>query len=214
MGDPSQTSAWKSLRAHYERVADAQMRDLFRDDPERAERFSLTLGDLLFDYSKNRITAETLSLLVQLAEECGVPDWIARMFSGAPINETEGRAVLHTALRNRGDREVVVGGTDVMPDVRRVLAQMRSFTEAVREGTWVGHTGQAITDVVNIGIGGSDLGPVMASEALRHYRETAKFQNWIPYIRSEIFSKMYDDSIWPKNLPNFLAFSAVSSCSP
>ena len=169
MGDPTQTQAWKALRAHHDRVADTRMRDLFAEDPERASRFSLKLGDLLFDYSKNRITDETLALLVKLAEECEVPSWIDRMFSGGRINQTEGRAVLHTALRNRGDREVRVDGEDVMPDVRRVLDKMRGFTEAVRNGGWVGHTGKAITDVVNIGIGGSDLGPVMVTEALRPY---------------------------------------------
>jgi glucose-6-phosphate isomerase len=145
------------------------MRDLFREDPERAARFTLTLGDLLFDFSKNRITEQTVSLLVDLCEECGLRDWTARMFSGEAINETEGRAVLHTALRNRSERTVTVDGVDVMTDVRRVLAQMRTFTTAVRDGAWVGHTGRSITDVVNIGIGGSDLGPVMVTEALRPY---------------------------------------------
>ena len=169
MVDPTQTSAWKALAAHRDEVGDLLMRELFRDDPERAARFSLTLGDLLFDFSKNRITAQTLSLLTDLCEECGVRDWIGRMFSGDAINETEGRAVLHTALRNRGDRAVIVDAIDVMPDVRRVLSQMRAFADSVREGAWVGHTGRAITDVVNIGIGGSDLGPVMVTEALRPY---------------------------------------------
>ena len=169
MVDPTQTAAWKALVAHHEEVAHLLMRDLFRDDPERAARFSLTLGDLLFDFSKNRITDQTLSLLTDLCEECGVRDWIGRMFSGDAINETEGRAVLHTALRNRGDRAVIVDGMDVMPDVRRVLSQMRAFADSVREGAWVGHTGRAITDIVNIGIGGSDLGPVMVTEALRPY---------------------------------------------
>ena len=169
MADPTETASWKALRTHHDEVADVHMRELFRDDPARATRFSLELGDLLFDFSKNRITEETFSLLIQLSEECGVRDWIERMFSGAPINETEGRPVLHTALRNRSDRPVLVDGADVMPSVRRVLEQMRSFTTSVRDGTWVGHTGRAITDVVNIGIGGSDLGPVMVTEALRPY---------------------------------------------
>ncbi|MBW2508197.1 MAG: glucose-6-phosphate isomerase [Deltaproteobacteria bacterium] len=169
MVDPTETSAWKQLRSHYGEVAAVQMRDLFLDDPARASRFSMRLGDLLFDFSKNRITDRTLELLVRLAQECGVPDWAERMFAGEPINETEGRAVLHTALRNRGDRQVMVDGTDVMPGVRRVLEQMRAFTTSVREGIWVGHTGRAITDVVNVGIGGSDLGPAMVTEALRPY---------------------------------------------
>jgi glucose-6-phosphate isomerase len=169
MVDPTQTAAWKALVAHRDEVNDLQMRDLFRDDPDRAARFSLTLGDLLFDFSKNRITDQTVSLLTDLCEECGVRDWITRMFSGDAINETEGRAVLHTALRNRGSRSVVVDGADVMPDVRRVLSQMRAFTTSLGEGAWAGHTGRAITDVVNIGIGGSDLGPAMVTEALRPY---------------------------------------------
>ncbi len=169
MADPTQTAAWKALLAHHAEVEGLSMRDLFTQDPDRAARFSLTLGDLLFDFSKNRITDQTVSLLTDLCEECGVRDWIARMFSGDAINETEGRAVLHTALRNRGARTVTVDGADVMPDVRRVLSQMRAFATSVREGDWVGHTGRAITDVVNIGIGGSDLGPVMVTEALRPY---------------------------------------------
>jgi len=169
MVDPTRTAAWKALLAHREEVADLQMRALFRDDPERAARFSLTLGDLLFDFSKNRITDQTLSLLTQLCDECGVRDWITRMFAGEAINETEGRAVLHTALRNRGDRTVTVDAVDVMPDVRRVLSQMRAFATSIRDGAWMGHTDRIITDVVNIGIGGSDLGPVMVTEALRPY---------------------------------------------
>ncbi len=169
MGDPTKTAAWPALQAHYEEVRDLRMRDLFDRDPDRAGRFSLTLGDLLFDFSKNRITEQMLTLLVQLCEDCGVREWIRRMFAGEPVNETEGRAVLHTALRHRGERAVMVDGVDVTPDVKRVLAQMRKFSNAVREGTWVGHTGRAITDVVNIGIGGSDLGPVMVTEALRPY---------------------------------------------
>jgi glucose-6-phosphate isomerase len=169
MVDPTRTAAWEALRAHHDEVVDLQMRDLFHEDPDRASRFSLTLGDLLFDFSKNRITDQTISLLTQLCDECGVRDWITRMFSGDPINETEERAVLHTALRNRDDRTVVVDGVEVMPEVRRVLSQMRAFATSVREGAWVGYTGRTITDVVNIGIGGSDLGPVMVTEALRPY---------------------------------------------
>ncbi|MGB8329877.1 MAG: glucose-6-phosphate isomerase [Polyangiales bacterium] len=169
MADPTRTAAWKALLAHHEEVADLQMRTLFRDDPERAVRFSLMLGDLLFDFSKNRITDQTVSLLTQLCDECGVRDWITRMFAGEAINETEGRAVLHTALRNRGDRTVTVDGIDVMPDVRRVLSQMRAFATSIRDGAWMGYTDRTITDLVNIGIGGSDLGPVMVTEALRPY---------------------------------------------
>jgi len=169
MIDPTRTAAWKALHVHHDEVEDLQMRDLFRDDPERARRFSLTLGDLLFDFSKNRVTDQTISLLTRLCEECAVHDWITRMFSGDAINETEGRAVLHTALRNRSDRPLAVDGADVMPDVRRVLSQMRAFATSVREGAWTGYSGRAITDVVNIGIGGSDLGPAMVADALRPY---------------------------------------------
>ncbi len=145
------------------------MRQLFAEDAQRFPRFTVQLGDLLFDYSKNRITEETLRLLVALAEQAGVPQAVARMFSGDKINHTEGRAALHTALRNRSDKPVFVDGKDVMPDVRRVLAQMRQFSDAVRNGSHRGHTGQAIQDVVNIGIGGSDLGPLMVCEALKPY---------------------------------------------
>ncbi len=169
MADPTKTQAWGALEAHFDEIRGVRMRDLFEEDPERAGRFSVALGDLLFDFSKNRLTDETLSLLIALAEQCEVPDWITRMFAGVAINETEGRAVMHTALRNRGSRPAVVNGVDLMPEVRRVLAQMRRFADSVRDGFWVGDTGKPITDIVNIGIGGSDLGPVMVTEALRPY---------------------------------------------
>jgi len=145
------------------------MRDLFADDPQRFDKFSLHFGDTLVDYSKNILTEETRDLLLDLARERDVKGWTERMFAGEKINNTEGRAVLHTALRNRSNRPVMVDGHDVMPDVNRVLAQMRSFTESVRSGEWLGSTGKPITDVVNIGIGGSDLGPVMVSAALTPY---------------------------------------------
>ena len=147
------------------------MRDLFRDDPQRFARYSLQLGDLLLDYSKNRITEETLEHLFVLARDSELPAWIERMFNGEAINFTEQRAVLHTALRNRSNTPVCVDGQDVMPEVNRVLEQMRVFTEQVRSGAWKGFSGQAITDVVNIGIGGSDLGPVMVTEALAPYAD-------------------------------------------
>ncbi|MGB5265185.1 MAG: glucose-6-phosphate isomerase [Polyangiales bacterium] len=190
MVDPSRTSAWKALRAHHEEIADLEMRQLFGEDSERASRFSLMLGDLLFDYSKNRVTDQTLTLLTELCEQCGVRDWIARMFSGEAINETEGRAVLHTALRNRGERPVLVGGVDVMPDVRRVLSQMRTFAVSVREGAWLGHSGRAITDVVNIGIGGSDLGPVMVTEALRPYWKQGLRAHFVSNVDSSHLSEV------------------------
>ncbi len=169
MSSPTSTAAWKALEAHYEAVRDLHLRDLFAADPGRAERMVRTLGDLRADFSKHRATDETLALLVRLAEERELPRWIERMFAGEPINATEGRAVLHVALRNRSDRPVLVDGRDVMPDVRAVLAKMRAFTERLRSGELRGHTGEQITDVVNIGIGGSDLGPAMVCEALRPY---------------------------------------------
>lgn len=161
---------WRALAAHAEAMRDVHMRDLFAQDPERFQRFSLRLGEFLLDYSKNRITEETMRLLLDLARARDIEGWRARMFSGERINTTENRAVLHVALRNRANRPIIVDGKDVMPEVNRVLAQMRAFSEAVRSGSWRGHTGEAVTDVVNIGIGGSDLGPVMVCEALRPYQ--------------------------------------------
>jgi glucose-6-phosphate isomerase len=147
------------------------MRDLFARDQRRFDRFSRRFGDMLLDFSKNRITEETLSLLIELAREADVEGWRERMFSGEKINNTEGRAVLHVALRNSPDRPIYVDGKDVMPEVMRVRQQMRVFSEAVRSGAWRGQTGERITDVVNIGIGGSDLGPVMVTEALKPYQQ-------------------------------------------
>ncbi|MFA5028459.1 MAG: glucose-6-phosphate isomerase [Candidatus Methylomirabilota bacterium] len=161
--------AWTALAAHYQEIAPLHMRELFAADPERFARFSLRLGDILFDYSKHRITEQTVALLLDLAREARLPDAIRAMFAGEKINLTEGRAVLHTALRNRSNRPILVDGRDVMPEVNRVLAQMRQFSEAVRSGSWTGWTGRRITDLVNIGIGGSDLGPQMAAAALAHY---------------------------------------------
>ncbi|HZW23997.1 MAG TPA: glucose-6-phosphate isomerase [Gallionella sp.] len=169
MSKLTQSPAWQALKAHHPAVATLSMRQMFRDDPARFERFSVLFDGLLFDYSKNRITAETVGLLLDLAAQAGLPAWIARMFGGDKINTTEHRAVLHTALRNRSGHPVLVDGKDVMPDVRRVLDHMRSFADAVRGGGHRGHTGKQITDIVNIGIGGSDLGPLMVCEALRHY---------------------------------------------
>jgi glucose-6-phosphate isomerase len=163
-------SAWKALEEHRSTIEGLHLRDLFDADPGRFDRFSLRVDDLLLDFSKNRITDGTLLLLLELAEECDLRGWIERMFTGGKINITEDRAVLHTALRNRSDAPVFVDGRDVMPDVRRVLAQMREFSDALRSGAWKGFTGERITDVVNIGIGGSDLGPAMVVEALAHYR--------------------------------------------
>jgi glucose-6-phosphate isomerase len=169
MAGPVDLPAWQTLEQHSVALGSARMRDLFAEDPQRFERFSLYSGEILFDYSKNRITAETMRLLVDLAEQAGLRAKIEAMFSGQRYNNTENRAVLHIALRNRANRPILVDGVDVMPEVNAVLAKMRQFSEAVRTGEWRGYTGKAITDVVNIGIGGSDLGPKMVCEALKPY---------------------------------------------
>lgn len=163
------SSAWQALAQHRERMAGVHMRDLFAQDLQRFERFSLRFGDILFDYSKNRITGETMALLFDLARQAGLAEATEAMFTGQKINTTEGRAVLHVALRNRSNRPIYVDGQDVMPEVNRVLAKMRGFSEAVRSAAWRGYTGRPITDVVNIGIGGSDLGPKMVVRALTPY---------------------------------------------
>ena len=169
MTNPTQLPVWQQLSAHYQEIFPLHMRDLFAQDEKRFEKYSLKLGDLLLDYSKHRITEQTLPLLFRLARDAKVEGWRDRMFSGEKINFTEKRAVLHTALRNRSNTPVFVDGKDVMPDVNRVLAQMRKFSEQVRSGAWQGFTGKRITDIVNIGIGGSDLGPVMVCGALKPY---------------------------------------------
>ncbi len=171
MSELIRSQAWQALQQHAEAMQQVHMRDLFADDEHRFQRYSLQFGQLLVDYSKNIITDKSMRLLLQLAEERRLSEWIERMFNGEKINLTEGRAVLHTALRNRSDRPVYVDGRDVMPDVRRVLQQMRVFTDKVRQGVWLGSTGKHITDIVNIGIGGSDLGPVMVTEALKAYAQ-------------------------------------------
>ncbi|MDP1708132.1 MAG: glucose-6-phosphate isomerase [Gammaproteobacteria bacterium] len=165
----TQSRAWQALQAHYPVLARVHMRDLFQEDAQRFNRFSLSVNDILLDYSKNRITEETLRLLLDLAAQADIKTWSEKMFSGDKINVTENRAVLHVALRNRSNRPVVVDGEDVMPDVNAVLAHMQKFTEAVRSGEWKGYSGKAIADIVNIGIGGSDLGPKMVCAALTPY---------------------------------------------
>jgi glucose-6-phosphate isomerase len=161
--------AWQALLRHHEETRQLHMRNLFEQDPERFRRFSLQLGDILLDYSKNRITAETISLLIDLAKHSNLSEKIAAMFRGDKLNTSEHRAVLHVALRNRSNRPILVDGRDVMPEVNRVLNQLRHFSDAVRSHEWRGYTGKPMTDVVNIGIGGSDLGPKMAVKALTPY---------------------------------------------
>ncbi|HEX8545454.1 MAG TPA: glucose-6-phosphate isomerase, partial [Cytophagaceae bacterium] len=162
-------SAWGKLSQHFETAKTSEMRDLFANDPDRFNRYSVKFEEILVDYSKNRISDETLKLLFSLAEESGLKEGIEDMFSGKKINNTENRAVLHTALRNRSSQGVYVHGVDVMPAIQAVLAKMKRFSEAIRSGSWKGYTGKSITDVVNIGIGGSDLGPFMVTEALKPY---------------------------------------------
>ncbi|HLK97940.1 MAG TPA: hypothetical protein VK364_09245, partial [Hymenobacter sp.] len=168
--------AYAQLQAHYDALSNRHMRDMFAEDGDRFAHFTRQFEDILLDFSKNRITDETLNLLLQLAEQAGLTDAIGKMFSGDVINQTEGRAVLHVALRNRSNTPILVDGRDVMPDVNGVLARMKSFTERVRSGSWTGYTRAGITDVVNIGIGGSDLGPVMVTEALRPYADDHKLR--------------------------------------
>ena len=168
--DFTTTQAYKYLADHYIDITTQNIKDYFKSDNQRFNKFSTRFEDILLDYSKNRITDETLALLMQLARECMVKDAIGAMFSGEVINATEGRPVLHIALRNRSNTPIYVEGKDVMPDVNRVLEQMKTFSEDIISGNWKGYTGKAITDVVNIGIGGSDLGPVMVTEALRPYK--------------------------------------------
>lgn len=168
MRNLTKSSSWLALEEHFNKVQNIHLKDLFKDD-NRFDEFSVGLNDILLDFSKNRITSETFKLLVDLAKETGVEGGIKAMFSGYEINNTEKRSVLHTALRNRSNTPVFVNGKDVMPQINEVLNQMRVFTKKVRSGEWKGFSGKSITDVVNIGIGGSDLGPLMVSEALKPY---------------------------------------------
>jgi len=165
----TEKAAWRALLAHHAQIRDVHLRQLFAEDPTRGERFAVDAVGLYFDYSKHRVTTETLSLLLRLAEECGLRDRIEAMFRGERINVTENRPVLHIALRAPRDASIVVDGHDVVPDVHAVLDRMTDFSARVRSGEWRGFTGKAIRNVINIGIGGSDLGPVMAYEALRSY---------------------------------------------
>jgi glucose-6-phosphate isomerase len=167
--NPTTTEAWRKLETHFEEIQSKSLRELFEDE-KRFEKFHLNFKDIWLDYSKNRIDETTISLLNQLAEECDLNGAMEKMFTGDFINETENRAVLHIALRNRDNQPIYLDGKDVMPNVNKVLGQMKSFTEKVVSGEWKGFTGKEITDVVNIGIGGSDLGPVMVCEALKHYK--------------------------------------------
>lgn len=167
--NPTETKSWEALKEHYQKISDKHMRSLFAEDPKRFEKLSTTFNDILVDYSKNIITSDTLTLLMNLADECGVKQAIEAMFDGEKINATEDRAVLHTALRNKSNRAVLADGEDVMPLVNAALSKMRTFADQITAGKWLGYTGKPIKNIVNIGIGGSDLGPVMVTEALKPY---------------------------------------------
>jgi len=166
----TETKAYTYLADHFIDISDKSLKDLFEADKDRFEKFSILFGDILLDYSKNRVDDTTMALLFQLARECKLDEAIKAMFSGEVINQTEGRPVLHIALRNQSNQAIEVAGKNVMDDVNRVLDKMKTFSEQIISGNWKGYTGKAITDVVNIGIGGSDLGPVMVTEALKAYK--------------------------------------------
>lgn len=185
--------AWRALEAHYQQVRDVHLKTLFADDPHRGERFSLEAVGLYLDYSKNRITQETLRLLLQLAEESGLRSRIDAMFRGEKINVTENRAVLHVALRSPKEASILVDGKNVVPQVHAALNKMANFCERVRSGNWLGHTGKRIRNVVNIGIGGSDLGPVMAYEALKHYSDRFIAFRFISNIDGTDFAEAVGD---------------------
>jgi len=180
--DPTSTVSWQRLQAHYRQVKDLSLAAMFAEDPERFARFSLRFNDIFVDYAKNRITAETMALLVELATEVRLQEAIDDLFAGDHINETEDRAVFHVALRNRANTPMYVNGRDVMPEVKAVLNKMAVFSEQVRNGTWQGYTGKRITDVVNIGIGGSDLGPRMVTECLRPYRQPGLASHFVSNV--------------------------------
>ena len=180
--NPTETAAWKALISHQLEMKKIQMKDLFKQNPNRFKQMSIQFDDIIFDYSKNIISEETLEKLLQLAEECQVKVARASMFAGEKINQTEDRAVMHTALRNFSDKAMMVDGKDIMPEVREAREKMKSFCENIHSGEWKGYSGKKITTIVNIGIGGSDLGPVMVTEALKPY--------WIDGIQAHFISNV------------------------
>jgi glucose-6-phosphate isomerase len=189
----TQRAAWKALETHYEQVRNVGLRSMFSGDPERAARFSIEAAGLFLDYSKNRITAETRNLLLQLAQESGLRERIDAMFRGDKINITENRAVLHVALRASKGEAILVDGKDVVPEVHAVLDKMTAFSARVRSGDWKGHTGKRIRNVVNIGIGGSDLGPVMAYEALKFYSDRSLVFRFVSNVDGTDFAEAVID---------------------
>ncbi len=180
--NPTETKSWKDLAHHYEQMKDLHMKDLFAGDPQRFKKFSIRFNDILVDFSKNRISEETLKLLIGLADDVGLREAIDRMFSGDRINETENRAVLHIALRNRENSPIYVDGKDVMREVNAVLEKMKGFSYRVISGEWKGFTQKNVTDIVNIGIGGSDLGPVMVTECLKPYANEGLSVNFVSNV--------------------------------
>jgi glucose-6-phosphate isomerase len=189
----AERAAWKALREHHEEIAKKHLKELFAEDPARGERYTAEAAGIFLDYSKNRVADETLKLLVQLAEESGVAERRDAMFAGEKINTTEGRAVLHVALRAPKDETIVVDGVDVVPEVHRVLDKMAAFAEKIRSGEWKGFTGKRIKNVVNIGIGGSDLGPVMAYEALKHYSQRDLTFRFVSNVDGTDFAEAVED---------------------
>ncbi len=185
----SRRPPWAALEAHYRKVKSLHLRQLFADDPDRGERMTAEAAGVYLDYSKNRVNDETLKLLVQLAEESGLRGRIDAMFSGEKINVTEKRAVLHVALRAPKGASIVVDGENVVPQVHAVLDRMADFSNRIRSGEWKGHTGNRIRNVINIGIGGSDLGPVMAYEALKHYSDRAMTVRFVSSV-VKVFDEM------------------------
>jgi glucose-6-phosphate isomerase len=193
MTEANKQQSWQALTSHYKEVSKLHLRELFKEDPERGERMAVEAVGLYFDYSKNRITDETLELLFGLAEEAGLRSRIDAMFRGDAINVTENRAVLHTALRAPRNASIVVEGKNVVPDVHAVLDKMAQFSDRVRNGDWTGHTGKRIRNVVNIGIGGSDLGPVMAYEALRAYSDRSMTFRFVSNVDGTDFAEAVRD---------------------
>jgi glucose-6-phosphate isomerase len=190
---PTDRAEWAALDEHYQSIAGAHLRDLFAADPGRGERLTAEAAGLFLDYSKHRVTDETLALLMALARACDLPGHTEAMFGGAKINTTEGRAVLHVALRAPRGASILVDGQNVVPEVHAVLDRMAVFAEQVRSGAWVGHTGEPIRNIVNIGIGGSDLGPLMAYEALKHYSERGLALRFVSNVDATDFAESVRD---------------------
>jgi glucose-6-phosphate isomerase len=189
----TESSAWKALNVHFSTIRNLHLRQLFADDPRRGERLTAEAAGIYFDYSKNRITDDTIRLLMRLAEECGLRERIAAMFRGELINVTEKRAVLHTALRAPVTEKIVINGIDVVPEVHAVLERMAEFSRQIRSGEWRGYTGKRLCNVISIGIGGSDLGPVMAYEALRHYSQRDMIFRFVSNVDSTDFAEATRD---------------------